>query len=64
MRSMERNIRALKREREAIASLGMDTEAVFSKIKGKIKGDMRIFAINAERSRTLTACGMSAALLI
>lgn len=37
MRSMERNIRALKREREALASLGMDTKAVSSKIKGKIK---------------------------
>lgn len=37
MRSMERNIRALKREREALASLGMDTKAVSSKIRGKIK---------------------------
>lgn len=50
MRSMERNIRALKREREALASLGMDTAAVFSKIKGKIKVDMRIFAINANEA--------------
>lgn len=37
MRSMERNIRALKREREALASLGMDTKAVSSRIKGKMK---------------------------
>lgn len=37
MRSMERNVRALKREREALASLGADTRAVSAKIKGKIR---------------------------
>ena len=37
MRSMERNIRALKREREALSSLGGDTKAISSKIKGKIR---------------------------
>lgn len=37
MRSMERNIRALQREREALSSLGGDTKAISSKIKGKIR---------------------------
>ncbi|MCM1190525.1 MAG: phage minor capsid protein [bacterium] len=37
MRSMERRIRALKREREALSSLEMDTKTVSAQIKGKIK---------------------------
>ncbi len=36
MRSMERNIRALKREREALEALGMDAKAVSSKIKSRL----------------------------
>ncbi len=35
MRSMERNIRALKREREALNTLGMDTKEIKVKIKQK-----------------------------
>lgn len=37
MRSMERKIRALKREREALAALGQDTKEISKKIKQKIK---------------------------
>lgn len=37
MRSMERKIRALKREREAMAALGQDTKEISGKIKRKIK---------------------------
>lgn len=37
MRKMERDIRALKREREALAALKMETKEVSAKIKGKIK---------------------------
>lgn len=37
MRAMERSIRALKREREALAKLGMDTKPISVKIKQKIK---------------------------
>ena len=36
MRSMERGIRALKREREALSALGMDTKEVQAKIRRKI----------------------------
>lgn len=37
MRSMERKIRALKREREALTALGQDTKEISKKIKQKIK---------------------------
>lgn len=37
MRSMERKVRALKREREAMAALGQDTKAISGKIRQKIK---------------------------
>ena len=37
MRSMERSIRALKREREALASLNMDYKETSTKIKQKLK---------------------------
>lgn len=51
MRSMERNIRALKREKEALSSLGMDTTEVRAKIKGK----------TAEYKEFCNACGVPAA---
>jgi|GEM_PF-180225 len=37
MRKMERDIRALKREREALATLEMDTKEINARIRGKIK---------------------------
>lgn len=37
MRTLERKIRALKREREAMAALGQDTKEISGKIKQKIK---------------------------
>ena len=51
MRSMERNIRSLKREKEALSSLGMDTTEVRAKIKGK----------TAEYKEFCNACGVPAA---
>ena len=37
MRAMERNIRALKREKEALTALGMDTDEIKTKISTKTK---------------------------
>ena len=51
MHSMERNIRALRREKEALSSLGMDTTEVRAKIKGK----------TAEYKEFCNACGVPAA---
>ncbi len=48
MRSMERNVRALKREKEALASLGMDTTEINAKIKTK----------TAEYREFCNACGV------
>ena len=48
MRAMERNIRALKREKEALSSLGMDTTEIRAKIKSK----------SAEYKDFCNACGV------
>ncbi|MGN0384591.1 MAG: phage minor capsid protein [Lachnospiraceae bacterium] len=50
MRTMERNIRALKREKEALKSLGADTTEIKAKIKGK----------TAEYKEFCNACGVPA----
>ena len=51
MRSMERNIRALKREKEALSALGQDTTEINAKIKNK----------TAEYKACCKACGVLAA---
>lgn len=48
MRAMERNIRALKREKEALATLGMDTREINARIKSK----------RAEYKDFCNACGV------
>ena len=48
MRAMERNIRVLKREKEALSSLGMDTTEINAKIKRR----------RAEYKDFCNACGM------
>nr|DAO07865.1 MAG TPA: minor capsid protein [Caudoviricetes sp.] len=48
MRAMERNIRALKREKEALATLGMDTREINARIKSK----------RAEYKEFCNACGV------
>lgn len=51
MRSMERNIRALKREKEALTTLGVDTTGINARIKSK----------TAEYKEFCKACGVPAA---
>ena len=51
MRSMERNIRALKREKEALTTLGVDTTEINARIKSK----------TAEYKEFCKACGVPAA---
>ncbi|MCM1192014.1 MAG: PBECR2 nuclease fold domain-containing protein [Butyrivibrio sp.] len=62
MRSMERNIRALKREREALSSLGMDTKEVSARIKGKIREYeefCRDCGVKSDINRLRYECGTS-----
>lgn len=62
MRSMERNIRALKREREALEALGLDAKTVSSKIKSRI-GEYEAFCkkcgVKPDINRLRYECGTS-----
>lgn len=62
MRSMERNVRALKREKEALAALGQDTTEVTAKIKSKTAEYMafcKACGIPEKTSRLRYECGTS-----
>lgn len=62
MRSMERAVRALKREKEALKALGMDTTETDARISRK-KGEYRDFCeacgVTANTSRMRYECGTS-----
>lgn len=61
-RSMERAIRALKREREALKALNMDTKDVSAKIKRKIREYEEfcdVAKVNAKHNRLRYECGTS-----
>lgn len=62
MRAKERAIRALKRERESLKSLGMDTKEISTKIKHKIK-EYKDFCeaagVKADINRLRYECGTS-----
>lgn len=60
MRSMERSVRALKREKEALKSLGMDTTEIQAKISRKTaeyKEFCGMCGINPKTSRLRYECG-------
>lgn len=62
MRAMERNIRALKREKEALSSLGMDTTEINAKIKrrrAKYKDFCNACGVPEKTSRLRYECGTS-----
>lgn len=62
MRSMERSVRALKREKEALKSLGMDTTEIQAKISRKTaeyKELCGMCGINPKTSRLRYECGTS-----
>ena len=62
MRSMERSVRALKREKEALKSLGMDTTEIQAKISRKTaeyKEFCGMCGINPKTSRLRYECGTS-----
>ena len=62
MRSMERNIRALKREKEALNTLGMDTKEISARIKGKAaeyKDFCNACGVPEKTSRLRYECGTS-----
>ena len=62
MRAMERNIRALKREKEALKALGMDTQEINVKISGKrreYKEFCRAAGVNEKPARLRYECGTS-----
>ena len=62
MRSMERNIRALKREKEALNTLGIDTKEISARIKGKTaeyKDFCNACGVPASTSRLRYECGTS-----
>ena len=62
MRSMERNIRALKREKEALTALGDSTTEINAKIKRKTaeyKDFCKICGVPTATSRLWYECGMS-----
>lgn len=62
MRSMERTIRALKREKEALKSLGMDVTEVNAKLSRK-RGEYKAFCkqagVREQRARLRYECGTS-----
>ncbi|MBQ7925669.1 MAG: hypothetical protein IJ335_05175 [Lachnospiraceae bacterium] len=61
-RSMERSIRALKREREALKSLNMDTKDISTKIKRKIdeyKSFCDVAKVDPKMNRLRYECGTS-----
>ena len=62
MRSMERNIRALKREKEALTTLGVDTTEISAKIKQKTaeyRNFCKTCGVPASTSRLRYECGTS-----
>lgn len=62
MRSMERNIRALKREKEALNTLGIETKEISARIKGKTaeyKDFCNVCGVPASTSRLRYECGTS-----
>ena len=62
MRSMERNIRALKREKEALNTLGIDTKEISARIKSKTaeyKDFCNACGVPASTSRLRYECGTS-----
>lgn len=62
MRSMERNIRALKREKEALNTLGIDTKEISARIKSKTaeyKDFCNVCGVPASTSRLRYECGTS-----
>lgn len=62
MRSMERNIRALKREKEALATLGMDTREINAKINRKrteYKDFCNACGVTEKTSKLRYECGTS-----
>lgn len=62
MRSMERRIRDLKREREALKALNMDTKEVSAKIKGKMRAYEAFCqkaGVKADINRCRYECGTS-----
>ena len=62
MRSMERRIRDLKREREALKALNMDTKEVSAKIKGKMRAYedfCQKAGVKADINRCRYECGTS-----
>ena len=62
MRSMERNIRALKREKEALATLGQDTTEINAKIKRKTaeyKDFCRVCGVPVATTKLRYECGTS-----
>lgn len=62
MRSMERNIRALKREKEALAALGDDTTEINAKIKRKTaeyKDFCRVCGVPVATTKLRYECGTS-----
>lgn len=62
MRSMERNVRALKREKEALAALGEDTTEISAKIRRKTaeyKDFCKTCGIPEKTSRLRYECGTS-----
>lgn len=62
MRSMERNIRALKREKEALNTLGIETKEISARIKGKTaeyKDFCNACGVPEKTSRLRYECGTS-----
>lgn len=62
MRSMERSVRALKREKEALKALGMDTKEIQAKISRKTaeyKEFCKTCKINPQMNRLRYECGTS-----
>ena len=63
MRSMERNIRALKREKEALTILGADTTEINARIKRKT-AEYKEFCKAVACRQLQVSSGMNAARLI